>query len=306
MNGLGDHLLNLPAVRALAATFPGTLRLVCVPGARDTFFSDLQFASVIEPRTHGFDGEFYDYRFNAPEVAATLGDADLFICLNPVPGQSSGELSRVLGARWSVGFDATFSVPQSVRFDLHSADLAFSVVKAIEPSIDIDAFAGPPALPVHAVRRADAIMRTVPQGWSAVAVHGDTKPEKTWSAAGWRELLERLLATDPQMVIFDVGLTPLVVDGRVAERVVPCGSLDVATAMALVGRAELFVGVDSCFLHAADLYRVPGVGLFGPTEPREFGFRFGPHRHLRRHPTLGNLEAQEVFAAVSALRAESG
>jgi len=34
-NAIGDHLMGLPTLRALAALFPGRLSLICVPGGSE-------------------------------------------------------------------------------------------------------------------------------------------------------------------------------------------------------------------------------------------------------------------------------
>jgi ADP-heptose:LPS heptosyltransferase len=33
-------------------------------------------------------------------------------------------------------------------------------------------------------------------------------------------------------------------------------------------------------LHAADLHRIPSVGIFGPTDPQKWGVRFASHEHI--------------------------
>jgi ADP-heptose:LPS heptosyltransferase len=73
--------------------------------------------------------------------------------------------------------------------------------------------------------------------------------------------------------------------------------------MGLVANADLFVGIDSSMLHAADLARVPGVGLFGPTRAATWGFRFGPHRHVDRS-TMADITVEEVLSAMEDLAAE--
>jgi ADP-heptose:LPS heptosyltransferase len=75
--------------------------------------------------------------------------------------------------------------------------------------------------------------------------------------------------------------------------------------MGLVGEADLFVGVDSCMLHVADLFRVPGVGLFGPTRPRQWGFRFGLHRHVVTEGDMSEIREDEVLGALEAVLAEA-
>jgi ADP-heptose:LPS heptosyltransferase len=87
------------------------------------------------------------------------------------------------------------------------------------------------------------------------------------------------------------------------DRVIPCLGLPLDLTMGLVANADLFVGIDSCMLHAADLARVPGVGLFGLTRSAAWGFRFGPHRHLDRG-TMMDITVEEVLDAMEDLAEE--
>jgi hypothetical protein len=50
-------------------------------------------------------------------------------------------------------------------------------------------------------------------------------------------------------------------------------------------------------LHAADLFRVPGIGLFGPSDPQEFGFRFTRGLHLRGRGTMERIAVSDVILA---------
>jgi ADP-heptose:LPS heptosyltransferase len=304
MNARGDYLLNLPTIRALASIFPGSLRLICRPGARAVFFPRLHFAEVIEPETTCKDLQYY---FDAERVAATLGRADLLLCLNPVRGKSSTHLLRLLNPASSIGFDNSFSTHIPLDFGKHNADLAFSVAQALDPTLRIEEFAYPPELARDSVMLSETILSNLPTNYSAVMIHTDTKSEKMWTSARWHALVERLLDKYPKLFVFNIGLSDSDLDGvRFCERVVPCGCLHLSAAMALVERANLFIGVDSCFLHAADLARVPGVGLFGPTSVQEFGFRFGPHRHVVGPGNLAPVGVDEVFAAVESLHQELG
>jgi ADP-heptose:LPS heptosyltransferase len=75
-------------------------------------------------------------------------------------------------------------------------------------------------------------------------------------------------------------------------------------AFAVLGESDLFLGVDSCMLHAADLFRVPGVGVFGPTDPRRWGFRFARHRHIRDARGLKYIRESHVLEALESLLRE--
>lgn len=75
--------------------------------------------------------------------------------------------------------------------------------------------------------------------------------------------------------------------GYERDRVIPHLGLPLDLSMGLVAEADLFLGIDSCMLHAADLAPVPGVALFGLTRSMTWGFRFGPHRNIDRRSMSG-------------------
>jgi hypothetical protein len=53
-------------------------------------------------------------------------------------------------------------------------------------------------------------------------------------------------------------------------------------------------------LHAADLFRVPGVGIFGPTDPQKWGFRFSTHKHITSDSIM-SITSEEVIDALMLL-----
>jgi len=78
--------------------------------------------------------------------------------------------------------------------------------------------------------------------------------------------------------------------------------------MAIVEEADLFLGVDSCMLHVADLNRIPGVGLFGPTSAKTFGFRFSEHKHIDGNGRMSHISEEAVIRALNdiSIYAEKG
>jgi aryl-alcohol dehydrogenase-like predicted oxidoreductase/ADP-heptose:LPS heptosyltransferase len=303
MNAMGDHLLNLPAVRALSEMFGGNLQFVCRPGARATFFPSLQFRRVCEPPTFCAN---LQYCFDPAPVASELKPIDLLLCLNPARSDAMDGLLSLLAPPSSVGFDAAYRVALPLDFSKHNADLAFDLVRFLDASLQIEDFASPPDLSPQALNFAAEIRRLLPCHAPLLVIHADTKAEKMWPAARFRGLLESLFARVSNLFVLDIGLGNLGLD-RISnsDRVIHCGHAPLASQIALVGIADLFVGVDSCFLHAADLFRVPGIGLFGPTSPHEFGFRFGPHRHVVGGPAMEDLLEESVLAAIESLHDET-
>lgn len=299
-NGLGDHLLNLPAVRALAHLFPHRLALLCQPGAGETFFHGLPLRRVVEtPMAIEPRGK----RFDAAAAARELGATDLLLSLNPWHGPSVDRLLERLAPPRSIGFHPGFTEVLERDFTKHSAELAFDVPRRLAPHLSLDDFAEPPRFPPAAHAAADDVWRSLPPAELTLAVHADSdEAHKTWPAQAFRRALDAVLERHPGMRVVVVGMADVgLAEGRHGARVTLCLGLPVGVAALLVGRSDLFLGVDSCFLHAADLFRVPGVALFGPTAPHEWGFRFGPGRALvGRDGEVASIAPEEVVLALGA------
>jgi len=325
-NANGDHLLNLPALRALAELFAGRLALVCTAGARERFFSALALRACAEVRLlhETADGEregrpratkVFDFAgrvslasvLDVERVAISVGEScDLLLSLDTNPLPATVEILRRLSPARSVGFAPYFGVALQPDFDKHAFDLAFELPRLLNPALRSEDFASPPIFPPTSHSRAAEVRAGLPAGFKILAVHADTKREKMWAAERMSSLLGKYLKRHPDFIAVLIGTEDLGLGaGAAAARVFPCFGLSVMAAMALVGEADLFLGVDSCMLHAADLYRVPGVGLFGPTSPRQWGFRFGPHRHVWSRGAMDAIREDEVLDALESLCEET-
>jgi ADP-heptose:LPS heptosyltransferase len=304
-NGYGDHLLNLPALRALTGLFPGRLTLICQTGARGTLFHELALRSACEVDMEIVGrGKLFDVEAVVAAVTAP-GPCDLLLSLNPWHSPAIDRLLELLGRPPSIGFHEPFGVVLERDFSKHSSELAFDVPRCLDRSLRLDDFAAPPELPGRFAREAERILESLPRGARVLTVHTDTEERKMWPAERFVELLDRLLDRHLDLYVLDVGqkdlqLSPLS-RGRHGGRVLSLCGIPLPVAVLLVAKSSLFLGVDSCFLHAADLWRVPGVGLFGPTDPVEWGFRFGPGRHVCGGGAMEPIEVDEVLWALESL-----
>lgn len=293
-NGHGDHLLNLPALRALAWGFGGRMTLVCFPGARRDFFSDLPARRVVELPFR---------RRPRDAMQRELPPWDALIWLNPWTSKWLDFLLEQTPAGRSIGLFRRFghSVPRN--YGKHSADLAFDIVQEVFPRACFDHYDQPPTLPPKATTWADKVRGRIPADRRLLVVHADTGEEKRWSPERFRAALESFLAPRPDFVVVIVGLHDTGLEGGpFADRIISALGSPVPHSMALVGRADLFLGIDSCFLHAADFFRVPAVGLFGPTEVHEFGFRLdGIHQHVDGRGSMHKISVDAVIEALAAV-----
>lgn len=305
VNGIGDAVLTLPAVRALAGLFPGRLTLIMHEGLDYLDLLGLpppgrQVRIKSGSKCHWDEAE-------VDELAASLSPCDLFVSLVPWTSPSLHRLVSRLGPARSVGFGSGFDLNLPRDYTKHSAELVFDAVRAVAPQARLAEHLAPPAYLPDSVRLAREIRGCLGEGVRLLAVHMETLPEKLWPADKLAAALDRFLNTHPEYVAMllhyrDFSLT--LPSEAARKRLIAQRGLSLADSMCLVHHADLFVGPDSCMLHVADFGRVPGVGLFGPTDCREFGFLVGPHITIQAPSDMNRIEVEHVVAALDSLHAE--
>jgi ADP-heptose:LPS heptosyltransferase len=117
--------------------------------------------------------------------------------------------------------------------------------------------------------RAEAAARLLPR--PALLCHlGTSQPKKEWPVTHWAEF-HRLAAASGYSAVFSAGVSPreqaLLRD---LKRLAPDAPLlppapDLATFIAAIGRARLFISGDTGPLHFAAGLGVPAIALFGPS-----------------------------------------
>lgn len=306
---IGDSVLTLPTLRALSELFTAPLTLICPKVAFDLCFREISSRLVditglppVGPALGPPSNRVLDY----DTLAAEVGPVDLFIDAVPwdVPSNAFVRpLRKRLAPTTSIGF------PTGDRYDVvvprdvpHSADLTFKLARLFDPSARIETHSQPVPIPPSVQEKVRSIRAGLPPGTKVLAVHADTNwNKKRWPVTRFVQVLDTFLSRHRDFVAWIVGMGDEELNvGRERDRVFPYLGAPLDLAMSLVGNADLFVGIDSCMLHAADLARIPGVGLFGPTRPTTWGFRFAPHRHVHAD-TMSDITAKEVLSAMEEL-----
>ncbi len=298
-NALGDQLLALPTLRALAALFPSRLVLICMPGFRRKFFPDLPLRAVCEIAMHRRKAQRL---FNSIAVAKRVGRCDLLLSLNPWTSPSLRRLLELLSPDLSVGLLPPFEVLVPRNPVQHMVDSTFRVAAYLDASLRPEEFAIPPRVPARVRPRIREFLRSAARGKRIMAIHNETKLEKVWPRERLSLLISQFLERHPDFVVFILDIAkPRLQVTKFRDRIIHSPGLPLPYAFALLRESDLFLGVDSCMLHAADLSRVAGVGLFGPTDPRRWGFRFAEHRHIRDRRGLQHISASRVLQALESL-----
>lgn len=302
INGIGDNILNLPALRALGALFAGRLSMICNGRSSLFMFDDLPLKRSIKIRV---EKTAYGREFDADAVAAETGNCDLFLSLVPWHSESLTRLVEKLRPQLSVGFISNYDIRMPLNFDQHTSELAFDMVRLFDARSRLQDFTAPPCYPNEARAEARKLREQLSPGAKALVVHADTGQIKMWDGVKLMQTLDNFLGLHPEFTVLLVGGRPQSLDcGLYGERVIPCYGLPLPVSMALVAEADFFLGIDSCMLHAADFAGVPSVGLFGPTSAAEFGFIVGPHIAIQAPHTMAEIEAPDVADALESLLAE--
>jgi ADP-heptose:LPS heptosyltransferase len=175
-------------------------------------------------------------------------------------------------------------------------------VLALAPHTSFDTFLGTLHFDADTEDATAAIRSQLGISTPYVAVHCDTAPEKMWPIERWLAVIRRFLANCSSLSAVIVGAPTCVrtlqqLRAAASERVILALGLPLPESQCLVAQSTLFLGIDSCFLHVADLARVPSVGLFGRTRANHYGFLVAPHISIQAPGRLAEIHENDVFGA---------
>ena len=263
-NAIGDHILALPALRALEHIFPERLGFVGYHLA-STFFGEHKFriffkGGMRQKRTG-------QWTFDAEKLANAVGPCDLLLSLNPWHSEAMDRLLEILSPDMSIGFAPSYSVALQKKTGKHAATAAFEVPQKLVPKLSIADFTAPYAPPSRSVQLAEKVRGKIHSHASLLVVHADTRRNKLWHWQRWRWVIDSFLYQQPHFIVLIVGSKrPNLSRFECGDRVISCVGLPLEVSLALVSMSDHFVGIDSCMLHMADFARIPSICLFGPTD----------------------------------------
>ena len=289
---LGDILLTLPAVRALAVSYPE---------ARVELLVDRPFVPVVEGLSYVHDVLVFPDRDSTPRgrgraLAALYGDVrrrgyDLVVDALGTPRTAglalwSGARTRVGFAIGARGLAYSRRVPRSDALrPVYMRDAFLELAEAVGATTLDRSFApaGGEDLPARArARRAESLTGA----WRVALAPGATWSAKAWAPEKYAAVARALLEDgECAVTVFwgpgEEALADRVVGLAPGSTKAPGGSvLDLARGLA---EHDVLVSTDSGARHVAIGLGVPTLGLFGPTDPRTATPPDGPHATLT-HP----------------------
>ena len=147
--------------------------------------------------------------------------------------------------------------------------------------------------------------RKIKPATRVVAIHTLTQNNKQWPIGKFSQLIYKALRAHPDLAVLLVDPTDRKLDeSNSSDRIIRLENGGIPMTSTFVSLCDAFVGVDSYFLHVADLSRVPSVGIFGPTEPVQWGCRFTNHAHVTSDD-MANISVDDVFHELTRLLGES-
>jgi heptosyltransferase-3 len=284
---IGDVLLMTPAVRALRRAWPGSTIAALVPRGTEGVLagnSDLD-AILVFDRGAGIAGSWRAVRAvrrYAPDLVLEMGQGDR----EAVLGWLSGARQRVgYAPRWSGRWRRVLlsrAVPWNGR--LHVVEANLDIVRAC----GIPAEASRPVLVVQSEARSRVAARLTSAGLGLDQPLAVVHPVSRWLFKAWPEascveVIGRLVRSAGVAVVVTSGPGAAEVEAAnriLAQAVAPrppaqivdlIGQTTLEELAALLGRAALFIGVDSAPMHMAAALGVPVVALFGPSGEHNWG-----------------------------------
>jgi len=287
-NALGDQILALPTLRALSRRFDGRFTLLTIEGPLDLTFGD-----VPRDRTVKIDIS-YEGEFDVAAAADAVGAAELVICPQTWHSDSISALLDRLAPPASVGLDPRFSIELPLDRDVHQVDQMFATCQVFGETRQPEAFATPFGLPAASVELAEGVREAL-GGRPLLVVHTETKLPKQWPIEKWNRTIVAFMDAFPDYAVIAVSRHAHSLESLTPE-VHRLSGLPLASAAAMFAAGDVFLGVDSYPLHVADLWQVPAVGLFGPSNLREFGYRFTPcAAHVDGGGTMDGIHPEQVL-----------
>lgn len=190
----------------------------------------------------------------------------------PVAGYDKRSIREPLASRF-------YAQTYAVNKDLHAIERNRCLLAAAL-GYEVAEKAGEFGLDVHA----DSFVDRPPER-HCLFVHGASWRSKLWPEENWRRLAQRICAQGLDIVLPWGSETEKARAQRMAAGNARCHVLPTrldGTALAAVARrAQFAVGLDSGLMHLAAALGVPGIWLFGPTDPGLTG-PYGPGQTIVR------------------------
>jgi hypothetical protein len=218
--------------------------------------------------------------FDVTTARSYIDDCDAFFSFSEWSSRSLENLLSNCKAS-TVGFCQGFDYTIDSGEFVNQFDNMFRIIEFLSPALRLDTFAYPMRFPANIEAAGAEIIDRLPCDF-LIGFHPEgSYIEKSCDPSDSIRIIKSLLDLNKQAVVCVFGINSALSELEdLCSRVVVFNNVPFSLGAYLVSRMKIFIGVDSSFLHVSDLARIPGIGLFGPTDCNRWGYRFAPHAHL--------------------------
>jgi ADP-heptose:LPS heptosyltransferase len=224
-------------------------------------------------------------------LARKLREYDFDLIINPARGEGMLEntiISFLIGARWRIGFEKdgsgflnTVKVPFKQMRPVVEQNLDLLRASSIEPTVQSISLRIPEEDLVFGDSFRDAHIST---GELLISIHTGSywRRHLQWPFRRYIDLIKKilkqyhckvvLLGTKEETLMVHQIMT-VVEDSRIINM---AGKTTLTQVAAILSRSDLFIGNDSGLLHVSLALKVPSIGIFGYTSPRQVISPEGP------------------------------
>lgn len=264
-NGLGDALMTLPTINALCHLFD-SVRLITSCNSDGTFEEIYSQSSCRDIVTIDIRETPEGKDFDIQELHAIIDNFQVFICLNEwMPRDVNSYNDFISKFKKSIGCYDIYSSKIIRQNNQHTTDYFFEYAKYFDKKITIDHFRPTFSYSQIATEKVENFRKKLPSKYRILIFHGDSQPEKMIPRKMLDSIITQVLSAHKNLLIIVIGTSYPFHRKFEHERLYIIQNLDFTLTWAFFKVADYFVGVDSVFLHLADFYDIPSLGLFGPT-----------------------------------------
>lgn len=262
-NGIGDLIMALPTIRAFLAYFGSDVGLIIgndLPREMLSFLGQGQIEIVDIRRVEG-------RRWIGSDSGP--GECDIFVSLVQWHNESVLQLASKTGAKLTIGHYKSFGLHVPLFDNVHCIDQTFRLFAMFSSHQDCGMYSGPLTFDSR-IKGSVATLKGRLGKVPLLVCHLDSAKSKV-PAPQWTNSVLCEVRQRTNCAIVLIGRNSMLaslsnVDAEILDSLELC--------MLLAAEADVFLGIDSCMLHVADLHRRTSVGVFVSTDPKEYGFRF--------------------------------
>lgn len=296
-DGIGDAIIALPTIRAICNYFSGKLSIICSFFPEPWWLYDLPLKQIILAETIVTEDNLI---FDSRAIVEAAGPCDLCFAVSIRTNDILNHLERLLSPDFIIGLGYNYDISVPINPKINYGLTAFKLAKTLA-NIEYDSYIYPPSIPVSAEILSDKILQYLLKeaNWPSyiLAVHCDTQAEKMWSKEKFQMLLIKFLSIHKNWLVVILGASSFL--DKIHPKVIDLTGLTFDLSISLLSKANLFLGIDSCCLHFADIFRVPSIGLYGPSSHDLYGFQFTKHKYILGNGSMENIEIEMVLEALN-------